>query len=861
MSVYGDELDDKWDAESVHDEAPIGELELRLPTLLSVQLLRDASGETDLAKAVSVDLHDRDLHELCLGPLQQCINMRILDLSFNKLSLLTGLAGCVPLRELKLYDNRLSCLGTGLAGLTLLQRLDLASNRLCTLEGPAPLSSAPPFRLAYGPPSQPPHPPCLHGLAPLRGLTCLRLAYNSLTSLAGWGRPTGLLSLDLSCNRLTQLAGLGPATALTSLLLRGNALTSLGGLSRCERLQELDAAGNRLSGLAGLRLSAASLDVSRLDGGGVAAGCVLVPRSTESTSDRRILDVSGNALSSLDSLPDRCEKLTELSASGNRLTAVSGLARLAPCVETLVVRRLAQLESCDDVERSSLGPDVQETGGGQSEFDPSLEEMEAFKRRAGVNSDLPQMGKSNTAGGDADISDERVTYTRPSTSSTSSRPPSATPPSASLNPNHPRRPPSVLNSSLRSSQQAMLRPSSAKPAVAGHRPGTATRGSSGGSPHDSSRESSSRGSSARGSSSTALPDWAAGDSAGGSRKEGDWEWRWGSWRGGERGLGAAAAVMMSARPVSARSGGATRLMDASQYENAVDPPLSSSTAHVVNAHLTASGGVGGANTDGTRGGRGSSSGGAGGGGAQGAHLDDADVRQQQGTVDGQGNNNNNSSSSSSGRRGSVSSSSSGGDGGGGGCADSSALSAGGSRRLPAVPRVPDLPPANLPGSRRRSGGSGTGPTPAVGAKNPGPSPNSRTPAAQTKNAALPSGVERVQSPASSSRGLLPGVTGESETRAGVGGVSDHGYEDAMRLFSRLYPAEPGLQAGAAPPPPPAAAAGGRVSRTGRQGGAGAAAAGGRVSLLAGGQGGAGVGEGSPGGGRGKGSPSAPPQRA
>lgn len=39
MSVYGDELDDNWDAVSDEADAPIGELELRLPTLLSVQLL------------------------------------------------------------------------------------------------------------------------------------------------------------------------------------------------------------------------------------------------------------------------------------------------------------------------------------------------------------------------------------------------------------------------------------------------------------------------------------------------------------------------------------------------------------------------------------------------------------------------------------------------------------------------------------------------------------------------------------------------------------------------------------------------------------------------------------------------------
>lgn len=43
------------------------------------------------------------------------------------------------------------------------------------------------------------------------------------------------------------------------------------------------------------------------------------------------------------------------------------------------------------------------SGGGrsqsESEFDPSWEEMEAFKRRAGVRSDLPEMGRSDVTGG------------------------------------------------------------------------------------------------------------------------------------------------------------------------------------------------------------------------------------------------------------------------------------------------------------------------------------------------------------------------------------------------------------------------------------------------------------------------------
>lgn len=43
--------------------------------------------------------------------------------------------------------------------------------------------------------------------------------------------------------------------------------------------------------------------------------------------------------------------------------AAPGAAAAATAVAEQVLRRLAQLESCDDVERSSLGPDVHERGG------------------------------------------------------------------------------------------------------------------------------------------------------------------------------------------------------------------------------------------------------------------------------------------------------------------------------------------------------------------------------------------------------------------------------------------------------------------------------------------------------------------
>ena len=50
----------------------------------------------------------------------------------------------------------------------------------------------------------------------------------------------------------------------------------------------------------------------------------------------QILDVSSNLLVSLDGLPEACTKLHELYVADNRLKSLSGLARCAPNLETLV---------------------------------------------------------------------------------------------------------------------------------------------------------------------------------------------------------------------------------------------------------------------------------------------------------------------------------------------------------------------------------------------------------------------------------------------------------------------------------------------------------------------------------------------
>ncbi|KAJ9511005.1 hypothetical protein QJQ45_027897, partial [Haematococcus lacustris] len=279
-------------------------LVIQATNVISFQLLREVSGESDLSKAISVNLHGKQLCQI--QALESCPNLRMLDLSFNRIRKLDGLSTLTKLKELKLYDNLIPVI-ENCAQLTALHTLDISSNRLASLEG----------------------------IACLRGLKVLRCAYNGLSSLEGLGRATQLESLDAafnkagpSCHRLlccaldkhtlpacmgmTPVCELGSSlsscVALRELVLDGNGLSSLRGLQRCDKLEELRVADNALSSLQGLRAAAGSLDT---------------------------LDCTRNQLSSLEGLAEGCLRLHELYAAENRLTSLEGLALKAPALETL----------------------------------------------------------------------------------------------------------------------------------------------------------------------------------------------------------------------------------------------------------------------------------------------------------------------------------------------------------------------------------------------------------------------------------------------------------------------------------------------------------------------------------------------
>uniref|UniRef100_A0A3Q1IDP7 LRRC8 pannexin-like TM region domain-containing protein n=2 Tax=Anabas testudineus TaxID=64144 RepID=A0A3Q1IDP7_ANATE len=145
----------------------------------------------------------------------------------TRLLVLTGLKRMVDLTELLLQDCQLERLPSALMALTNLRTLDLQHNNLRTLEE-------------------------LLGLAYLRRLSCLRLAYNRVLAVpASVGVLRGLQLLDLSNN---QIRNLPPAVftlrRLQRLLLAGNMLQELPTeVKALQLLTELDLSGNQLENL------------------------------------------------------------------------------------------------------------------------------------------------------------------------------------------------------------------------------------------------------------------------------------------------------------------------------------------------------------------------------------------------------------------------------------------------------------------------------------------------------------------------------------------------------------------------------------------------------------------------------------
>lgn len=199
----------------------------------------------------------------------------------TRLIVLTGLKRMVDLTELQLQDCQLERLPSALLSLINLRTLDLQHNNLRTLEE-------------------------LLGLAHLRRLSCLKLAYNRVLVLpASIGVLRGLELLDLSNNQLQSLPpALFTLRRLRRLLLAGNLLEQLPAeVKSLQLLTELDLSGNRLESLPSELFS--------------------------SCWELRILNVSHNSLSSLPGGVAALGQLCRLDVRSNSLEELP--AELGSC--------------------------------------------------------------------------------------------------------------------------------------------------------------------------------------------------------------------------------------------------------------------------------------------------------------------------------------------------------------------------------------------------------------------------------------------------------------------------------------------------------------------------------------------------
>ncbi|MFA5069652.1 MAG: leucine-rich repeat domain-containing protein, partial [Candidatus Omnitrophota bacterium] len=168
-------------------------------------------------------LYANERNILSIEGAQYLTNLQKLDLSDNRISDLSPLAGLINLHELYLDVNQISDLSP-LEGMTNLQQLNLYNNQIIDL---SPLA----------------------GLTDLQNLNFLLNNINDISPLAGL---TNLQNLILSCNQISDLNPLAGLTNLQYLYIENNQISNLSSLSGLNNLKVLELSDNQISDLSPL---------------------------------------------------------------------------------------------------------------------------------------------------------------------------------------------------------------------------------------------------------------------------------------------------------------------------------------------------------------------------------------------------------------------------------------------------------------------------------------------------------------------------------------------------------------------------------------------------------------------------------
>ena len=244
-----------------------------------------------------------------------------LDLSYNRISCISGLDKLTDLISLNLWHNQLTRV-EGLDKLTNLQSLNLSDNQLTRISGLNELINLQTLDLSDNQLMN------ITGLDQLINLQSLYLGGNQLTNITGLDKLINLQALSLGNNQLTSIEGLDKLAKLQLLFLGSNQLTAISGLDQLINLKSLFLGGNQLTSISGLdqltqlqSLSLGANQLTRIEG-------------LDSLSRLSRLDLSDNKLSVIENLPQ--SQLEELKVGGNNIEKIRSSfsdigSKLLPC--------------------------------------------------------------------------------------------------------------------------------------------------------------------------------------------------------------------------------------------------------------------------------------------------------------------------------------------------------------------------------------------------------------------------------------------------------------------------------------------------------------------------------------------------
>ncbi|TYZ65917.1 hypothetical protein PybrP1_004258 [[Pythium] brassicae (nom. inval.)] len=264
--------------------------------VLDTDALRTLCAEPNSSKFV-IDAHNRAIEEI--ADLSELPRLCSLDVSFNRLKVLQNLGTARELRELKLYNNRLTST-KGLRANSNLEGLFLSENQIEAIST---------------------------DLLALVKLKTLWLKGNRIERVENLTSCRLLMHLDLSKNRLagSVSSGLANLASLETLNLSDNQLTSIGNLTPLSKLEDLNVANNRIGSLEGQ--FPPTLATLRVNGNGITE----LQSLAETLPNLNELYIQDNVLSDLEPLASRFPELESLDIRNNQIRSSTQLRALAAC--------------------------------------------------------------------------------------------------------------------------------------------------------------------------------------------------------------------------------------------------------------------------------------------------------------------------------------------------------------------------------------------------------------------------------------------------------------------------------------------------------------------------------------------------